>query len=347
MRSRTRLRPHRLHRGIPTLIKTNRSDGSGGSVILLTLRELVYGSFVFGLQVPGRKGTVGLRQRQVRAVRRNDGRRRGVAFPDPVPRRGRTARSRPSCGPHGRTSAERAARRPDPALQLPVGRAGAAPISPPAPAYRRPRSCALIARLGFSSYADFQRRLRQELEARLESPLAKGEAAAGSRDWSRRPRVSWKRPEPKSACHARGGERGGFRRHHRPPRQSAAPDRSRGRPLYRPARPISRQSPACVAAGREPCRRAACRLARTRRGHGPQRRPRLLRHPPLPGRRDPSSPRRRPPAARRPSCCSPISGSRPSPRSPATWWRRACACPRTGTPPARCSPWPPRPCSPR
>lgn len=33
-----------------------------------------------------------------------------------------------------------------------------------------------IARLGFSSYADFQRRLRQELEARLESPLAKGEA---------------------------------------------------------------------------------------------------------------------------------------------------------------------------
>jgi DNA-binding MurR/RpiR family transcriptional regulator len=33
-----------------------------------------------------------------------------------------------------------------------------------------------IARLGFSSYADFQRRLRQELEARLASPLAKGEA---------------------------------------------------------------------------------------------------------------------------------------------------------------------------
>jgi DNA-binding MurR/RpiR family transcriptional regulator len=33
-----------------------------------------------------------------------------------------------------------------------------------------------VSRLGFVNYADFQRRLRHELEARLESPLAKGEA---------------------------------------------------------------------------------------------------------------------------------------------------------------------------
>ena len=37
-----------------------------------------------------------------------------------------------------------------------------------------------IARLGFANYADFQRRLREEVEAQLKSPLAKAEPAAGS-----------------------------------------------------------------------------------------------------------------------------------------------------------------------
>ena len=39
-----------------------------------------------------------------------------------------------------------------------------------------------VARIGFASYADFQRRLKEEVEARLQSPLAKTESATADAD---------------------------------------------------------------------------------------------------------------------------------------------------------------------
>ncbi len=44
-----------------------------------------------------------------------------------------------------------------------------------------------VGRIGFGSYADFQRRLKGEVEAQLQSPLAKTDAVSGRADRKRRP----------------------------------------------------------------------------------------------------------------------------------------------------------------
>jgi DNA-binding MurR/RpiR family transcriptional regulator len=44
-----------------------------------------------------------------------------------------------------------------------------------------------VGRIGFASYVDFQRRLKEEVEARLQSPLAKTETAPSAGDLSKQP----------------------------------------------------------------------------------------------------------------------------------------------------------------
>jgi DNA-binding MurR/RpiR family transcriptional regulator len=50
-----------------------------------------------------------------------------------------------------------------------------------------------VSRIGFASYADFQRRLKEEVEARLQSPLAKTEGATADADFRGQPHHAFAR----------------------------------------------------------------------------------------------------------------------------------------------------------
>ena len=116
-----------------------------------------------------------------------------------------------------------------------------------------------IARLGFTAYADFQRRLKEELEAQLQSPLMKQTPSMrnGSRaSRLRRGGARQRRPD------LRGARAGRVRRDLVPPRRHQAADPFRRRPLHRGDRALCGASSADHPTRRGLDRGTGCHMAR-------------------------------------------------------------------------------------